>query len=58
MDAHPTLATRTRRALLNDTMRHLTDLNRGRGVTLLVYDPARMARLKAAGRVPRTLMKV
>jgi hypothetical protein len=56
MDTHQTPA--SRRALLDDTMRHLTDLNRGRGVTLLVYDHARMTRLKAAGKVYRLLRKV
>lgn len=55
MDPHQTPA--FRRALLNATMRRLTDLNRGRGVTLLVYDPARMARLKEHGQVHRVLMK-
>lgn len=51
---HLVAAPRTRRALLNDTMRALLEIRPP--VTLLVYEPALMARLRAAGRLPRTLL--
>lgn len=53
---HLTPATKTRRDLLNDTLRALSDLNDGRGVTLLIYDPGRMIALKRAAAEPRMLL--
>lgn len=49
--------TQARADLLNAVLRGLTDLYDGRGVTLLLYDPARMDALRAAGTAPRTLLR-
>lgn len=52
--AHLTAETKARRALLNDTFLALREL-RPR-VTLIIYDPVAMLRLRNAARLPRTLM--
>jgi hypothetical protein len=54
--AHLSPGTRGRRALLNEAIAALPTLFGGRGVTLLVYDPAAALSLKAASLVPRTLL--
>lgn len=48
--------TKPERDLMNAVIRGLGDLHDGKGVTLLVYDPGRMAALAAAGRCARTLL--
>lgn len=53
---HLVAAPRTRRALLNDTMRALPTLFGGRGVTQLAFDPEAIARLRATGLRLRTLL--
>lgn len=55
--AHLSPATRAKRGILNDTLRGLLVMVRdGQGLHQLVYDPARMAALRAAGIKPRTLL--
>ncbi len=55
--AHLSAATKTRRALLNDTVSALPGLFGGRGVTLIVFDPARGPALKVARLTLRSLLR-
>lgn len=51
---HFVAAPRTRRALLNDTVRALLEIRPH--VTQIVFDPGAITRLRAASLVPRTLL--